>query len=202
MHGRGSRGTAPTSDVVRRGDAGGTPLTARRCRVGPRLPRGFFFFFFAESCRCGWDSARFALMRLRLDPICVVSVEIGEMAGSSRNGRFRLKFKHSLSLRHSSLFSVLFAVCVCSASLNHSLPLCLCSPSRHLHSNPTQMLLSYLVFRAGFSKKKKNTNSTLLARDKELHYKNLWLPQNTLCFVFYWTPRCTQSHVAVLVILP
>ena len=44
MHGRGSRGAAPASDAVRRGDAGGTPLTARRCRVGPRLPRGFFFF--------------------------------------------------------------------------------------------------------------------------------------------------------------
>ena len=44
MHGRGSRGAAPASDAVRHGDAGGTPLTVRRCRVGPRLPRGFFFF--------------------------------------------------------------------------------------------------------------------------------------------------------------
>ena len=183
MHGRGSRGAAPASDAVRRGDAGGTPLTARRCRVGPRLPRGFFFFSptRADAAEIRPDSRWFT-------PTRAISAEIGEMAGSSRNGRFRPKFKHSLSLRHSSLFSVLSAVCVCLASLNHSPPLCLCSPSRHLHSNPTQMLLSCLVFQAGLRllKKKKKKNATLLAR--ELQYKNLWLPQNALCFVFYWTP--------------
>ena len=159
-------------------------------RVGLRLPRGFFFFSptRADAAEIRPDSRWFT-------PTRAISAEIGEMAGSSRNGRFRPKFKHSLSLRHSSLFSVLSAVCVCLASLNHSPPLCLCSPSRHLHSNPTQMLLSCLVFQAGLrllkkkkkkKKKKKHTNATLLAR--ELQYKNLWLPQNALCFVFYWTP--------------
>ena len=38
MHGRGSKGAAPASDSAGRGDAGGTPLTTRPCRV---LPRGF-----------------------------------------------------------------------------------------------------------------------------------------------------------------
>ena len=138
-------------------------------------------FFFADAAETRPDSRWFT-------PTRAISAEIGEMAGSSRNGRFRSKFKHSLSLRHSSLFSVLSVVCVCSASLNHSPPLCLYSPSRHLHSNPTQMLLSCLVFQVGLRllKKKKKKNATLLAR--ELQYKNIWLPQNALCFVFYWTP--------------
>ena len=35
MHGRGSQAGAPVSDAARRGDAGGTPQTARPCRVVP-----------------------------------------------------------------------------------------------------------------------------------------------------------------------
>ena len=35
MHGRGSQASAPTSDAAGRGDAGGTPQTARPCRVVP-----------------------------------------------------------------------------------------------------------------------------------------------------------------------
>ena len=35
MHGRGSQAGAPVSDATRRGDAGGTPQTARPCRVVP-----------------------------------------------------------------------------------------------------------------------------------------------------------------------
>ena len=128
-------------------------------------------------------------MRLRLGPIRVesgwfaptqdVSTETGEMADSSR---FRPKFKHSLSLRHSSLFSVLSAVCVCSASLNHSLPLCLCSPSRRLHNNTTQMLLCWPV-------------------TKSCNIKRLWLPKMPFALYSIGPPSCTQSHVAVLVIL-
>ena len=36
MHGRDSQGRAPASDAAGRGDKGGTPQTARPCRVGPR----------------------------------------------------------------------------------------------------------------------------------------------------------------------
>ena len=36
MHGRGSQASAPASDAVGRGDAGGTPQTACPCRVVPR----------------------------------------------------------------------------------------------------------------------------------------------------------------------
>ena len=36
MHGRGPKAGAPASDVAGRGDAAGTPQTARPCRVGPR----------------------------------------------------------------------------------------------------------------------------------------------------------------------
>ena len=36
MHGHSSKGAAPASDSARRGDAGGTLLTTRPCRVEPR----------------------------------------------------------------------------------------------------------------------------------------------------------------------
>ena len=36
MHGRGSQASAPASDTAGHGDAGGTPQTARPCRVVPR----------------------------------------------------------------------------------------------------------------------------------------------------------------------
>ena len=36
MHGRGSGPSAPASDAAEHGDAGGTPQTARPCRVVPR----------------------------------------------------------------------------------------------------------------------------------------------------------------------
>ena len=36
MHGRGSQAGAPASNAAGRGDAGGTPQTARPCRVVPR----------------------------------------------------------------------------------------------------------------------------------------------------------------------
>ena len=36
MHGRSSQASAPVSDAVGRGDAGGMPQTARPCHVVPR----------------------------------------------------------------------------------------------------------------------------------------------------------------------
>ena len=36
MHGRGSQASAPASDAVGRGDAGGTPQTTHLCRIVPR----------------------------------------------------------------------------------------------------------------------------------------------------------------------
>ena len=36
MHGRGSQASAPASDAAGRGDMGGTPQTARPCRIVPR----------------------------------------------------------------------------------------------------------------------------------------------------------------------
>ena len=124
-------------------------------------------------------------MRLRLGPIRAESgwfADSGCIDRNRRNGRFRPKFKHSFSLRHSSLFSVLSAVCMCSASLNHSLPLCLCSPSRRLHNNTTQMLLCWPV-------------------TKSCNIKRLWLPKMPFALYSIGPPSCTQSHVAILVIL-
>ena len=174
MHGRGSRGAAPASDAA---------THEGRCwpRVGPLLPRGFFFF---SSTRANvaetWLDSRWIVL-IRADS--GVSVEIGETAEMAGSSRFRPKFKHSLSLRHSSFFSVLSAVCVCSASLNHSLPLCLCSPSQRLRNNTTQMLLCWPV-------------------TKSCNIKRLWLPKMPFSLYSIGPPSCTQSHVAVLVILP
>ena len=71
MHGLGSRPLAPESDAAGRGDAGGTPLTARRCRVGP--------------CPATWIP-RLAPTRLRLEPI---------RAESGRLGPYRAKLANS-----------------------------------------------------------------------------------------------------------
>ena len=190
MHGRGSRAAAPASDAVRRGDAGGTPLTARRCRVRPRLPRGFFFFF-ADSRRRGWDSAWFAL----------IYADSGHIGRNRRNGWFKPKRPiqaeiQTLSLTP-SLVSLLCALCGVRVlgfpeSLSASLSLLSVSASPQQPNTNATFLpglpgwLEASQKKKKKKKKKKHTNATLLAR--ELQYKNLWLPQNALCFVFYWTP--------------
>ena len=61
MHGRGSGPSAPASNTAGRGDAGGTPQTARPCRV---VPRGF-----PDSRRRGSNRRRLAPIRLPRTPI-------------------------------------------------------------------------------------------------------------------------------------
>ena len=176
MHGRGSRGAAPASDAVRHGDAGGTPLTVRRCRVCHVV--SFFF------CRRGWDSARFAL----------IYADSGHIGRNRRNGWFKPKRPiqveiQTLSLTP-SLISLLCALCGVRVlgfleSLSASLSLLSVSASPQ-QPNTNATFLPGLPGWLEASQKKKKKNATLLAR--ELQYKNIWLPQNALCFVFYWTP--------------
>ena len=167
MHRRGSRGAAPVSDAARHGDARGTPLTARRCRFGPRLPRGFFFFSptYADATETRPDSHRIGLIRAD-------SGRIGRNRRNRRNGRFKpIQAEiQTLSLTP-TLVSLLCALCGVrvlgfTESLSASLSLLSVSVSPQQH----------------------NTNATLLARDKELQYKKTLITQNALCFVFYWTP--------------
>ena len=128
MHGRGSRGAAPVSDAARHGDARGMPLTARRCHVGPRLPRGFFFFF-ADSRRRGWDSGR-----------------IGRKRRNRRNGRFKpIQAEiQTLSLTP-TLVSLLCALCGVrvlgfTESLSASLSLLSVSVSPQQHNTNATLL--------------------------------------------------------------
>ena len=167
MHGRGSRGAAPVSDAARHGDVRGTPLTACRCHVGPRLPRGFFFFSStcADAAETRPDSRRIALIRADSRPI-------GRNRRNHRNGRFKpIQAEiQTLSLT-STLVSLLCALCgVRVLSFTESL-------------STSLSLLSVSV-----SPQQHNTNATLLACDKELQYKKTLITQNALCFVFYWTP--------------
>ena len=177
MHGRGSRGATPASDVA-----------THEGRCWPRVgaASGHFChvvsFFFVDSRRCGWDLAWFALNRA---DSCRLG-SIGRNRRNRRNGRFKSIQAEiqTLSLTPSLIF-LLCALCGVrvlgfTESLSTSLSLLSVSASPQQH----------------------NTNATLLARDKELQYKKTLITQNALCFVFYWTPSCTQSHVAVLVILP
>ena len=178
MHGRSSRGAAPASDAVRRGRDAADRASGRVCHV-------VSFFF-----------RRLAPMRLRLGPIRVDLHRLGpyrpksakwlvqaETADSSRNSN---TLSHSVT-RLSSLCSLW-----CACARLHWITLRLSISALRLGiSTATQHKCYFPAWSSrlacGFSKKKKkNTNATLLAR--ELQYKNLWLPQNALCFVFYWTP--------------
>ena len=76
MHGRGSQASAPASDAAGRGDAGGTPQTARPCRV---VPRG-------ES-RIGptrADAAKIGVDAAEIGPTRSVSAVSAETAESGR----------------------------------------------------------------------------------------------------------------------
>ena len=118
MHGRGSQAGAPASDAVGRGDVGGTPQTARPCRV---VPRG--------KSRIGPTRLKSAPTQPksgRLGPYRPVSAETAELGRNSKKKK-RCKRtvwltyipkplsdphissktpKHPLSLRPSSPFSV------------------------------------------------------------------------------------------------
>ena len=86
MHGRGPKAGTPASDAAGRGDAVGTPQTARPCRVGPRRatwqgPNR------ADAAEVGADSAEIGADAAKIGPTRSVSACIG------RNGRVRPKFK-------------------------------------------------------------------------------------------------------------
>ena len=86
MHGRGPKADAPASDAAGRGDAAGTPQTARPCRVGPRramwqVPNR------ADAAEVGADSAEIGADVAEIGPTRSVSACIG------RNGRVRPKFQ-------------------------------------------------------------------------------------------------------------
>ena len=76
----------------------------RWLRVGPRLPRGFFFFF-SDSRRCGWDSARYAL----------IYADLGHIGRNRRNGWFKPKRPIQAEIQTlfltPSLVSLLCALC-------------------------------------------------------------------------------------------
>ena len=88
MHGCGPKVGAPASDVAGRGDAAGTPQTARPCRVGPcratwQGPNR------ADAAEVGADSAEIGA-DAEIGPtrsVSAVSACIG------RNGRVRPKLK-------------------------------------------------------------------------------------------------------------
>ena len=69
MHGRGPKVGAPASDAAGRGDAVGTPQTARPCRVGPRRAtwqgpnRADAAEVCADSAEIGADSVHIGLYR-------------------------------------------------------------------------------------------------------------------------------------------
>ena len=84
MHGRGSQASAPASDAAGRGDAGGTPQTARPCRV---VPRGDSRIgpTRADAAKIGADAAEIGADAAQIGPTRSVSAGIG------RIGRYRPK---------------------------------------------------------------------------------------------------------------
>ena len=89
MHGLGVGAGAPASDAAGRGDAAGTPQTARLCRVGPRratwqVPNR------ADTAEVGADSAEIGADAAKIGPTRSVSACIGR---NGRNGRVRPKLK-------------------------------------------------------------------------------------------------------------
>ena len=76
MHGRGSQASAPASDAAGRGDAGGTPQTARPCRVVPRratwrVPNR------ADAAKIGADAAEIGADAAQIGSTRSVSADIG-----------------------------------------------------------------------------------------------------------------------------
>ena len=86
MHGRGSQASAPASDAAGRDDAGGTPQTARPCRV---VPRGESRIgpTRADAAKIGADAAEIGADAAQIGPTRSVS------AVSAETARFGPKFK-------------------------------------------------------------------------------------------------------------
>ena len=89
MHGRGPKAGAPASNAAGRGDAAGTPQTARSCSVGPRratwqVPNR------VDAAEAGPDSAGISADTAKIGPTRSVSACIGR---NGRNGRVRPKLK-------------------------------------------------------------------------------------------------------------
>ena len=85
MHGRGSQASAPASDAAGRRDAGGSPQTARSCRV---VPRG--------DSRIGPMRLKSAPTRPKSAPtrsVLAVSAGIGRNGRSGRNSKKKKKKK-------------------------------------------------------------------------------------------------------------
>uniref|UniRef100_A0A7N2LLI7 Uncharacterized protein n=1 Tax=Quercus lobata TaxID=97700 RepID=A0A7N2LLI7_QUELO len=88
MHGRGSQAGAPASDAAGRGDAGGTPQTARPSRVVPRratwrIPTR------ADAAKIGADAAEIGADAAQIGPTRSVS------AVSANIGRPPIRPKHA-----------------------------------------------------------------------------------------------------------
>ena len=92
MHGCGPKAGALASDAAGRGDAAGTPQTARPCRVGPRRatwqgPNR------ADAAEVGADSAEIGADAAKIGPTRFVSAVLACIGQNGRNGRVRPKFK-------------------------------------------------------------------------------------------------------------
>ena len=98
MHERGKTTVAPASDAARQGDARGTLLPTRQCRV----QLFFFFFWFHNSRQHGADLGRFALNwadSCRLVPYRSVSAATtntgAKPADSGQNSKTKKKTKQN-----------------------------------------------------------------------------------------------------------
>ena len=89
MHGRGIQPSAPVSDAAGRGDAGGTPQTARPCRVVPRgesrigSTRADAAKIDADAAEIGADAAQIGPTR----SVSAVSAESGRNSKKKEKGR-------------------------------------------------------------------------------------------------------------------
>ena len=159
MHGRGARGAAPASNAA---------TCEGRCwlRVGLRPATCFFFPpTRADAARTRADSRWIGLIR----------TYSGRIGRNCRNGWFKPKpprpvqaetadshFVQTLSLRHSLSWNLKPTIEFRESHISST-------PQEPTAHNTTQLLLCWPV-------------------TKSWNIKRLWLPQNALCFVFYWTP--------------